>query len=107
MRKQIHFIQDPLEILRDTSADFDPPAGFHAPASGFGLVWRGDVRTSPGYSETLGWALEPEFGYEAVFQCDDALPSGGRSWQTCYLEGPGEEVIVLHPLGGWRLLGER
>jgi hypothetical protein len=72
----------------------------------FGLVWRGDVSNSPGYRETLGWALAPEFGYEAIFQCDDALPSGGRSWQTCYLKGPDDEIIVFHPLGGWYLLSE-
>ena len=66
-----------------------------------------DVRGSPGFRDGLGWALAPEFGYEAVFHCDDALPSGGRSWQTCYLAGSDGEVIVFHPLGGWYLLGER
>ena len=71
--------------------------------SGFGLVWRGDVAQSPGFHQQLGWALAPEFGYDAILQCDDAVPSGGRSWQTCYLKGPGGEVIMLHPLGGWQL----
>ena len=106
-RKQVHYVHDPLEIVRDTSAEINPPEGFYAPESGFGLVWRGDVSNSPGYREKLGWALAPEFGYEAIFQCDDALPSGGRSWQTCYLKGPDDEVIVFHPLGGWYLLSER
>jgi hypothetical protein len=105
-RKLVSYVQDPLEITRDTSAEVHPPTGLHAPVSGFGLVWRGDVKNSAGYQESLGWALEPEFGYDTVFQCDDALPSGGRSWQTCYLKGPNDEVIVLHPLGGWQLLGE-
>jgi hypothetical protein len=107
VRKRVSFVHDPLEIVRDTSAEIDPPEGLYAPESGFGLVWRGDVSDSPGYRESLGWALAPEFGYEAVFQCDDALPSGGRSWRTCYLQGPDDEVIVFHPLGGWYLWGER
>ena len=107
VRKQAHYLYDPLEIIRDTSGEVSPPEGLHAPESGFGLVWRGDVRSSPGYREALGWALGPEFGYDAIFQCDDALPSGGQSWRTCYLKGPADEVIMLHPFGGWCLLGER
>lgn len=107
VRKQVYFIQDPLEIFRDSSAEIDPPEGLYAPESGFGLVWRGDVSGSPGFRESLGWALSPEFGYEAILQCDDALPSGGRSWQTCYLRRPDDEAVALHPLGGWHLLGER
>jgi hypothetical protein len=106
-RKQVHYVHDPLAIVRDTSAEINPPEDFYAPESGFGLVWRGDVSNSPGYREELGWALAPEFGYEAIFQCDDALPSGGYSWQTCYLKGPADEVIVFHPLGSWYLLGEQ
>ena len=90
----------------DTSARVEPPAGFYVPVSGFGYVWRGDISATPGFRESLGWALVPEFGYEAILQCDDALPSGGRSWQFCYLRGPDARVIVLHPLGGWYLLGE-
>jgi hypothetical protein len=103
-RKRLDVISDPLEIIRDTSSDFNPPPGRFAPQSGFGLVWRGDVTASPGYRQRLGWALEPEIGYQAAFQCDDARPSGGRSWQTCYLEGPDGSAFVLHPLGGWYVM---
>lgn len=105
-RKQAHIINGPLEITGDSSADIHPPAGFYAPESGFGLVWRGDVTISTGFQEQLGWALAPEFGYDAVFQCDNARPSGGRSWQTCYLLADDGEIIVFHPLGGWYFLGE-
>ena len=105
--KQVHYVQDPLDIAQDTSAQVSPPEGFYAPESGFGLVWRGDVSGSAGHRETLGWALAPEVGYDTIYQCDDALPSGGRSWQTCYLLGPDDEVIVLPPLGGWYLLDEQ
>jgi hypothetical protein len=100
-RKRLDVINDPLEITRDTSSEIHPPPGRFAPQSGFGLVWRGDVAASPGYRERLGWALEPEIGYQATFQCDDARPSGGRSWQTCYLERPDGSAVLLHPLGGW------
>ena len=106
-RKRIGYIYDPLDIVQDTSAQVQPPEGFLAPISGFGLVWRGDITGSSGYQESLGWALAPEFGYQATFQCDDAPPSGGRSWQFCHLQGPYGEIIVLHPLGGWYLLGEQ
>ena len=102
-RKRVTLINDPLEIVRDTSSAVTPPEGLHAPVSGFGLVWRGDVSRSPGFREALGWALAPEFGYTTIYQCDDARPSGGRSWQMCTLQGPDGEVIVLHPLGGWYL----
>ncbi|NIV29260.1 MAG: hypothetical protein GWN58_07050, partial [Anaerolineae bacterium] len=102
-RNKLDLINDPLEITGDTSSEFQAPEGLHAPVSGFGLVWRGDIAQSPGFHEQLGWGLAPEFGYDAILQCDNAAPSGGRSWQTCYLKGPDDEVIMLHPLGGWQL----
>jgi hypothetical protein len=105
-RNKLDLINDPLEITGDTSSQFEAPEGLYAPVSGFGLVWRGDVAQSPGFHEQLGWGLDQEFGYDAILQCDNAAPSGGRSWQTCYLRGPGGEVIMLHPLGGWLLWSE-
>jgi hypothetical protein len=98
---RVTYVSDPLDIVEDTSADVEAPEGLYAPVSGFGLLWRGDVRGVPGYREQLSWALAPEFGYDATLQCDDALPSGGRSWQTCYLEGPEGEAYVLDPLDRW------
>jgi hypothetical protein len=103
VRGRVTYVRDPLDIIGDTSADVTAPDGLYAPTSGFGLVWRGDVAGSPGYRETLGWALAPEFGYHTLFQCDDALPSGGRSWQTCTLQGADGEIIVLDPLDRWYL----
>ena len=99
----VTYLHDPLDITRDTSAGVTAPDGRYAPASGFGLVWRGDAAASPGFRDTLGWALAPEVGYDAILQCDDALPSGGRSWQTCVLQGPESEIILLDPLGRWDL----
>jgi hypothetical protein len=104
-RRPVYYVNDPLDIVRDTSAEITPPLRLYAPEGEFGFVWRGDVSNSPGYRETLGWALAPEFGYEAIWQCDNGLPSG--SWQTCYLQSPDTEVIVLHLLGEWYLLGEQ
>jgi len=107
IRKQVYYVQDPLEITQDTSAEIEPPEGFYAPESGFGLVWRGDVSNSPGYRDSLSWALAPEFGYEAIYQCDLGQVAGGRFWQRCYLTTPDNEVVFFHPLGGWYLLSER
>ncbi len=107
VRRQADFVHDPLNIVRDTSGQVAAPAGRYAPVSGFGLVWRGDLEGGHGYRERLGWAVEPERGYAADFQCDDARPSGGMNWQMCYLLSPDGRVIVLHPLGGWYWLGER
>jgi hypothetical protein len=105
-RRRVTYVHDPLDVTGDTSEGVTAPDGFYAPVSGFGLLWRGDTVNLPAYREALGWALGPEFGYETVHQCDDALPSGGRSWQTCCLSGPQGDVVVLDPLGRWYLLGE-
>jgi hypothetical protein len=106
-RKRVDNVYDPLEITHDTSIEVHPPPGLYAPESGFGLVWRGDVGNSPGYRELFGWALAPEFGYEALYQCNEGYPSGGIFWQLCFLKGPDDEIIFFHPLGGWYLLSEQ
>lgn len=98
---------DPLNVTQDTSGSVTAPAGLFAPESGFGLLWRGD--TNPALSdldEQLGWATAPEFAYQTTLQCDDAPPSGGRSWQSCYLQGPAGEVIYILPAnyGQWQLV---
>lgn len=101
IRHPLNTIADPLDVARDTANSVTPPAGLFAPTSGFGLIWRGDVQQSLGFREQLGWALEPEFGYEVTYQCDDATPSGGRVWQTCYLNGPDGRIIALLPTEAW------
>ncbi len=77
VRKSVHYVYDPLEIIRDTSAEVNPLEGLYAPEGGFGFVWRGDASDAPGYRESLGWALAPQFEYEAIFQCDDATRQVG------------------------------
>lgn len=98
---------DPLNITQDTSGSVTAPAGLFAPESGFGLLWRGD--TTPAFNDLndkLGWATAPEFAYQATLQCDDAPPSGGRSWQSCYLQGPEGDMIHILPAnyGQWQLI---
>lgn len=100
-KRVLTVVPDPLDIWRDSSDQYLPPPGYYAAESGFGYVWRGDVVGVPNFSDRLGWALAPEFGYNAVLQCDDVPPSGGMIWQTCYLKAPDGRIIVLPLLGGW------
>jgi len=101
IRRPLSVIADPLSLTRNTEGSVKPPAGLYAPTSGFGLIWRGDVSQSTGFRDQLGWALQPEAGYEAAYQCDDALPSGGRVWQTCYLTLPDGQIIATLSTGAW------
>jgi hypothetical protein len=109
MRRPIYTVDEPLDIVRDTSAEaITPPPRLYAPGSQFDLIWRGDIGSSPDYREMLGWALAPESGYETVWQCDDGLPGlPAGSGQACFLQGPDTEIILFHRLGGWNLLGEQ
>ena len=101
IRRPLNTIADPLDIARNTAGSVQPPAGLFAPASGFGLIWRGDVTQFVGFRDQLGWALQSESGYEAKYQCDDATPSGGRVWQTCYLTLPDGQIIATLSTGAW------
>ncbi len=53
---------------REGDPDRDPnlqaPTGIQQPIRGFGLVWR----TYPSARERLGWAVEPEKGYQTTLQ---------------------------------------
>ncbi len=101
---------DPLQIVADTSGDYDPPSGLYAPASGFGYVWRGDTAGMDPMLAYLGWATAPETGVTADFQCDDAVPTSGGAInpQSCYLQLPGGEVIWMGVgLRQWMVIGDR
>ncbi len=101
IRHPLNTVVDPLDITRNPEGSVMPPTGLFAPTSGFGLIWRGDVTQSTGFRDQLGWALQPESSYEAVYQCDDATPSGGRVWQTCYLTMPDGQIIAMLSTGAW------
>jgi hypothetical protein len=61
----------PLKLKPGASVDNrvgDAPDGYFEPVSGFGLIWRGEVERSENIRATLGWALEPEFGFETTYQ---------------------------------------
>jgi hypothetical protein len=79
----------------DNRVPEEPPPGYLQPVSGFGLLWRGEVEhLSSDVRQRLGWATEPEFGYDTAYQC--ATPAHPRSW-SCYLRGPKGELLYLHP----------
>jgi hypothetical protein len=79
-----------------------PPPGGSAPVSGFGRVWRGEIRNFgpaplPGPPRMLlGWAIAPEQAHTTEYQCH-----GGAAYtdQRCYLHGPGGEIVWFGPAG--------
>jgi hypothetical protein len=79
----------------DNRVGVQPPPGLHEPVSGFGLIWRGEVKgLRDDIGQRLGWATEPEFGFDTAYQCE--TPAHPRSW-SCYLRSPRAELLHLHP----------
>ncbi len=70
----------------------DVPAGYFEPVSGFGLIWRGEVKGSEDVREHLGWALEPEFGFEATYQRGIETT---WHWVDRYISGPEGMIIYF------------
>jgi hypothetical protein len=61
----------PLELKPGTSVDNrvgDVPPGYFEPVGDFGLIWRGEVEEGESLRSILGWALEPRFEFETVYQ---------------------------------------
>jgi hypothetical protein len=79
--------------MPETDPAFDPPAGsgFYQPKRGFGRVWR----EQPGVRERLGWATDPEFGFDMSVQRTARV--GGN---VLYLEALHEGTWALGPNGG-------
>jgi LysM repeat protein len=71
----------------------NPPAGDYAPVSGFGLIWRGAVQGVSGFRQQLGWGLEPEFGFDTVYQCTASL-------DRCFLRTPEGKTLVMSQSNG-------
>ncbi|NJN54589.1 MAG: hypothetical protein HC804_07420 [Anaerolineae bacterium] len=68
-----------------------PPSGLYQPELGFAKFWRGLVPGSQSVRDQLGWALAPEEGYSALWQCNTATDSSAR----CYFTGPHDEIISI------------
>ncbi len=67
-----------------------PPPGLYEPVSGFGLLWRGEVDGAEDLRERLGWAVEPESGFDTLVQCETPGPT--PDW-SCYLRTPEGKII--------------
>jgi hypothetical protein len=98
-----------LELKPGASEDHrvgeDPPPGRYEPVSGFGLIWRGEVEWPEvgDARERLGWATEPEFGFDTAIQ--EAILPCPRG-QAVYLRGPRGQILRLAPAStaGWPLV---
>lgn len=95
----LRIIRGPLALKPGASPDNrvaeTPPPGLFEPVSGFGLVWRGEVvggNKRSGIRAALGWAMEPEYGFDTVYQCEKSC---GASW-NCYLQGPEGEIFHFY-----------
>jgi hypothetical protein len=58
--------EDHFDEGEDPESDpsIEPPEGLYQPIRGFGLVWR----EQSGVHDRLGWAVDPEAGYETAIQ---------------------------------------
>jgi hypothetical protein len=92
----LRIVPGPLDLKPGASPDNrveeTPPPGFFEPVSGFGLLWRGEVVGTEDLRAALGWAEEPEYGFDTVYQCE---MSCGSQW-NCYLQGPEGETFHLY-----------
>lgn len=91
----------PLTLAPGASVDNrvgGAPLGLSEPVSGFGLLWRGETtQYPPGLRAELGWAVEPEYAYEAALQCA-AYPGTAYASPNCYLRGPRGEIYYYYYL---------
>jgi hypothetical protein len=93
-------VLDPGSMLKpgaspDNRVGEQSPAGLLEPVSGFGMVWRGEIKgIRADVRERLGWATEPEFAFDSAHQCMTlSLP---HYW-VCFQRGPRGEILRLHP----------
>jgi hypothetical protein len=106
----LQILHGPLDLTPGASPDNrgeeTPPNGLLEPISGFGLVWRGEVVGIEDVRARLGWAVEPEYGFDMVYQCE---MSCGSTWD-CYLQGPEGEIFhfywLLHFGHFWELVDQ-
>lgn len=91
---------DPWELGKpESDPTIEPPDEFYQPVRGFGLLWRNDEDLiSNNVRERLGWATEPEQGFDTTIQCDSA-----PKYSTCYLSGPDGVIELLPEKSGWSI----
>lgn len=81
------------EGIPEQDENITPPTERLQPVRGFGLVWR----ENPEIRERLGWAVEPELGYDGIIQ----TASDG----TIYLRERAGGILVGLPDGeGWQVI---
>lgn len=74
-----------------------PPPNLFQPIRGFGLVWRENPRTR----ERLGWAIQPELGYDGYVQITGLTDSD----RVTYLRTRDGGILELSDNGGaWQIL---
>jgi LysM repeat protein len=97
---RLSIIRGPLLIRPGGSVDNrvgGVPPGLYEPVSGFGLLWRGDVEGVEALRTQLGWATQPEYGYQTTYQCE-AYPNTTAASPACYLRSPDGQVIFMYYL---------
>ncbi len=99
---QFLVMPSPYEFAEGQPVEGTPPPGMQLPESGFGRVWRGEIRVQTANTdnlpERLGWAVEAERQYETQFQCRVAPTLAD---ERCYLRGPDGRLLRLTPDGVW------
>lgn len=89
---------DEGDLISDTT--IIAPAGYYQPLRGFGLVWR----EQPNVRDRLGWATQPETGYQTVYQATARwryneffiLAVDGNVWHL-FPEQSGWEKLIVNP----------
>ena len=91
-------VRGPLQFLPGANPNNrvgGAPAGLHEPISGFGLLWRGEIESVPNLRSQLGWAVEPEVGFQTTYQCE-GYPGTNYASPTCYIRGRDGAVYQIY-----------
>lgn len=92
----LEFMDNWWEGLPPSDPAIIPPAGFHQPIRGFGLVWREGI----GVRDKIGWATAEERGYSGVVQAFEKgtmFTAHDGSVYTVYKDGTWPAPAVVPP----------
>ncbi|MBZ0305859.1 MAG: hypothetical protein K8I82_07310, partial [Anaerolineae bacterium] len=85
------------EGMTERDDSLSPPPDRSQPVRGFGLAWREE----PQVRDRLGWATEPEIGYDGIIQA----ASGGTENEVTYLRLRDGGILTLEAGGeNWAVL---